>query len=55
MSKGSRRRPTDEAKFRENYERIFGDKPIKGRQPGQRQSLEKKHKDSQQERLITEQ
>lgn len=28
MGKGSMRRPTDEAKFRENWDRIFGAKEI---------------------------
>jgi len=26
MSKGSNRRPTDEQKFKDNYDRIFGQK-----------------------------
>jgi len=30
MSKGSKRRPTDEEIFSRNYERIFGKKPSKG-------------------------
>jgi len=28
MSKGSGRRPTDEQKFQDNYDQIFGKKPI---------------------------
>jgi len=29
MSKGSNRRPTDEQKFKENYDKIFGQKKKK--------------------------
>jgi len=33
MSKGSRRRPTDEKAFRENHERVFGVREIKTWKP----------------------
>lgn len=31
MGKGSKRRPTDEKKYRENYERVFGKRCVKCR------------------------